>query len=240
MSLLLAFTMLALAIPAPNDDLWDSKEIRDVQAKFGNCVVRQSYTEARKLVLNPNLSGGEFRRAMGWSLSKDCLLKAANARYRTLMTFPLDTMRYVLADALVRREYSVGSTPAIKEAAPLERPKFDQGDYQPKPGKVLKREELERLKIERDGQIGIVFLAVFGECVVRANPEKSHALLKTNPVTAEENAAFAALTPMFSQCLPAGQQLAFGKPTLRGTIAMNFYRLANAPRVTSAPAGASK
>jgi hypothetical protein len=61
----------------------------------------------------------------------------------------------------------------------------------------------------------------------------------TQPASVEEATAFQQLVPEFAACLPSGQKLEFNKATLRGTIAMNFYRLAHAPR-TIAPAGASK
>ncbi|HEX5257360.1 MAG TPA: hypothetical protein VFW35_01120 [Sphingomicrobium sp.] len=36
-------------------------------------------------------------------------------------------------------------------------------------------------------------------------------------------------------CLTPGQTLKFGKTSLRGTVAMNLYRLAKAPKVPAAP-----
>ena len=51
--------------------------------------------------------------------------------------------------------------------------------------------------------------------------------------------AFDRLMPAFGGCVVAGQSLTFNKSTLRGTIAMNYYRLAHTPRVAVA-AGVTK
>lgn len=240
MSLLSLSMALALAALAPDDDVWDAKETREVQAKFGECVIKKSRSAARKMVLDPNLEGSDYRRAFQRVGDGMCLLEAAKTYDGIQMKFPMDTMRYALADALVRGEFSTGPLPSIKDAAPLAQPTFDESKFQPEPGKTLKKDELEELEKSRAKRIGLVFLAAYGECVVRANPSKSHALLMAKPTSPEETAALKALTPEFSACLPDGQQLSFGKTPLRGTIAMNYYRLAHAPRAADQTKGAAK
>jgi hypothetical protein len=237
-SLLFLSFALAVAAAAPDEDVWDTKETREIQAKFGECVIKRGRAAARKMVLDPSLEGKDYFRAFqrvgdGW-----CLLEAAKDYDGVEMRFPMDTMRYALAEALVRGEFFRGELPSIKDASPLVHPTFDESKYQPEPGKT-DTAKLEELELSRAKRIGVIFLSTYGECIVRTNPGKSHALLMTNPSTPEESAAFKALTPEFSACLPKGQQLAFGKTPLRGTIAMNFYRLAHAPRLTET-AGVSK
>lgn len=67
--------------------------------------------------------------------------------------------------------------------------------------------------------------AAFGECVVRAGPAESHALLQTEVTRDAEQAAFAALLPHFSACVPAGASLRFSRPVLRGIVAEALYEL---------------
>ena len=231
---------LAFAVSAAADEEFDSKETREVQAKFSECVVKKNYAAARQMVLTPNLEDRDWRRTVSRVGDGDCLLKAAHSIGGVEMKFPLDTMRYALADALVRREFSAGSPPSIKDAAPLEQPEFDESKYQLEPGKKPKKGQLEKLEKNRDKRIALIFLNDFGECVARANPGKSHELLIAQPDTPGEGAAFNALMPEFASCLSTGQQLKFNRATLRGTIALNYYRLAHAPRVAASPAGASK
>ena len=240
MILLALSAALALAASAAADDEWDSKEVREVQAKFGQCVVKKSAAAARKMVLTPDLEGGEWRRTMSRVGDGDCLLKATESNNGVQMKFPSNTLRYTLADALVRSEFRAGTLPSIKDTAPLEQPKFDESKYELEPGKKPTKGQLEKLSESRDKRIALIFLAEFGECVARANPAKSHAMLMAQPDTVEENMAFKALMPEFASCLAAGEQLKFNKSTLRGTLALNYYRLAHAPRAAATAAGVSK
>jgi len=72
------------------------------------------------------------------------------------------------------------------------------------------------------------FISRYGECVVRVNPAAVRALLLSRPETDEERTRFTALSTAFGTCLPEGQTLSFGKLPLRGTLAVNYYRLAMA------------
>jgi hypothetical protein len=55
------------------------------------------------------------------------------------------------------------------------------------------------------------------------------------PNSPEEASQFAAMQQSLGACLPAGQQLKFGKLDLRGTIAVNYYRLAKAAAGAARP-----
>ena len=70
-----------------------------------------------------------------------------------------------------------------------------------------------------------------GECVVRAAPEASGALLRTRVTSDEEGAALTRLVPHLPGCISAGAQLTFSRPVLRGLVAQGLYRLSlNSPR----------
>lgn len=239
MSLSLLTTVL-LASAAMADEAWDTKEVREVQARFGECVIKRHYQTARQFVLAPNLDEKDYQRAASKVADGYCLVKASESSRGVEMKFPADTMRYALADALVQREFSAGPVSTFANSAPLEKVKFDEKEHQPKPGKKLKPAELKELEEHKAKHLVAIFLAGFGECVVRAEPVQSHSLLMTKPGSSEENAAFAALRSRFGNCIVTGQTLSFSKTALRGTIAMNYYRLAHAPRIAATPAGASK
>ncbi len=72
-------------------------------------------------------------------------------------------------------------------------------------------------------------LATIGECAVRANAAGAHALLQARLNSKEELQAMQALMPAFSTCIPNGRKVQFDLTTLRGTVAVNYYRLAFAP-----------
>jgi len=213
----------------------DVRDIREVKARYGECVVSKHLLAARSFVLKPDAKWRNDER-IG---DGDCLLAAIEAADEAEMKFPGDAMRYALAEALVRREFSTGPSASITDAAPLAQPKLDEADYAPKPGKKYNEAELKELADSRSKQEAIIFLASFGECIVRADPAQSYALIMSQHSSKEESAAFAGLNATLGQCFPTGQSLAFTRVILRGTVAMNYYRLAHAPRV-AAPVGASQ
>lgn len=79
-------------------------------------------------------------------------------------------------------------------------------------------------------------LATIGECAVRANPGGASDLMKARINSKEEMQAVEALVPAFSSCLPKDLKVHFDITTLRGTVAVNYYRLASAPRVAQSEA----
>lgn len=219
-------------IPRPLEKVErEQLEIRKVQTKYGECVVKKQYAAARTFVLLANLEGRDRDRAVAKIANPDCLLGAVTLPGGVQMTFPGDTMRYTLAEALIRREFPGGPPPSLKTAGPIVQPTFDETEYVPPPGKKLKKKELDELAEMRSTRLGQVYLAAYGECVVRADTGNSHAVLMAEPGSTAESSAFRNLLPVFSACLTAGQTLSFGKAVLRGTIAMNLYRLAHAPRI---------
>jgi hypothetical protein len=68
-----------------------------------------------------------------------------------------------------------------------------------------------------------------GECAVRANPIAARDFLKTRINSREELAAARAIAPAFGRCVPMGSELRPDMTTLRGNVAVYYYRLANAP-----------
>lgn len=219
--------------------LGDSAEIRKVQAKFGECVVKGQYEASRRWVLFSDLEPRERRRVLAKVTDSGCLTAAFGRMYHVQMRFPGDTMRHTLAEALVKRDLTAAAMPALKNAARVAQPVFDEAHFVPTPVRKLKQEELAQLAENRSKQIARVYLAEFGECVVRFNAVDSFALIAAPPATNAEQATFTRLLPAFGQCLAAGERLTFNKSVLRGTIAMNLYRLANAPAAIT-PAGAPR
>ncbi len=76
------------------------------------------------------------------------------------------------------------------------------------------------------------YLFRFGECVVRADAAGSAALLRSEPDSDAESAAFNQLMPAFGSCVEMNRKLTGDKIEMRGTVAYNYYRLASAPRMS--------
>jgi len=123
-------------------------------------------------------------------------------------------------------------------AAPLPHRDLNEADYRPKAGRTPKPKELAELQKQRERDGLERLLSIFGECIVRADPAAALQLVVTKPSSAEENQAFDAMNGALASCLVSGQKLEFSKGALRGTIAMNLYRLARAPRVQAKAAQA--
>lgn len=89
--------------------------------------------------------------------------------------------------------------------------------------------------LESDAERMQVGLRQFADCVVRAEPVASRALILSDPADEDESESFAALNPHFRACLSAGAELAFSKPVLRSLIAESLYRLSAAAKAMEMP-----
>jgi hypothetical protein len=212
----------------------DTDRVRRIQLAYGECVVKSHVSAARRWVLVPDLDDVERRQLFEKVADANCLSAASRGMDGVEMRFPGDTLRHTLAEALVLRDLTPASLPAFAKAGRYAQPTFAEADFVPKPGTKTKPEELARLAENRRKRIALVYLAEFGECVVRRDPGQGLSLVIAAPASSGESAAFQRLMPSFGQCLAPGESLTFNKAALRGTIALNLYRLANAQRVTAA------
>ena len=148
-----------------------------------------------------------------------------------------DQFRYALADGLVKDLLkapapAVGVLPQLDHREPTPPPRVD------KKGRPLSEAKYAAaLEGYRQAQ-AFAYASRFGECVVRANPEGARDLLGTASDTPQETAAFAGLSNALSNCLESGQKIELSKVALRGTIAVNYYRLATAARALASAAPA--
>lgn len=208
-------------------------ETRRVAAKYADCVVRKKPAKAALAVLDlvPNKAIIKNYKDL---IDRDCFLKASRTAFEARLRFPNDHLRYALADALVRKEFPTAPAMDVVNIAPLWHEQFDAAAYLPPPGKKrsAKKQALwNEYALETQASI---FISKFGECVVRANQKQTHALLLTEPASDAERAVLKNLAPVLGDCLPAGQSFRANQSMIRGTIAINYYRLAKAPRVAAA------
>jgi hypothetical protein len=215
-----------------NGQVSDNREVRLIGARYGQCVVRKQPAAASAFVMTQaaQIDARAFQRLMSKVSDGPCLVEASRSFGGVQMRFPSDTLRYTLADALFRAQ--PGTAPlAIPTTLPaLAHPAFREAEYRAAMAKGGNQKKLAELTFRRSQAIGRIFMSGFGECVVRFDPANSRALLMADVLTPQENAAFVALRPAFAQCLDEGQNLSMNKAILRGTIALNHYRLAQALR----------
>ncbi|MGA9583627.1 MAG: hypothetical protein WBR13_16835 [Allosphingosinicella sp.] len=233
MRLLLPLALLASgpAAAAPSDSDYSTKETRTVMHDYAKCVVRRKPAKAAEAI-SANLDNATLRRKYPMLMSPDCLGNAA--RDGVQMRFGGDLYRYALADALVNRDLAGWTIPDLAGFPPLVH--RDPGEA-PSPtdsdGKPLGKRQHEAALAQHETEATFAYLSRYGECAVRGDAAGSKALLLTDPDTPQEAAAFNALRPVLEACLVEGRTVSFGKVALRGSIAINFYRLAHAARAAA-------
>ena len=215
-----------------------SAEVRRIAQAYGDCVVKQDHGAAQAYVLQ-HLRVPKDDRAGHVLIEKitygRCLTDASRRYFSTdRMRFPADSMRYALSDALFRRD--LADRPPLSNLnliPPLEHAAFDESDYQPKPGKKFKQDQLEQAQFARSRDLASITASQLGECIVRNDPAAAYALLRTPVATPAENMAFAPIAQKAGQCVQQGAAIELDKAILRGTVAFNYYRLAFAPRTAT-------
>jgi hypothetical protein len=215
--IVIAFFLTAAAVSAPDPASdFSTKETRRLVWDYGRCINKTLMRRYSSLI-------------DGRCLTMPGTPGALKARFEG------DQYRYALADALVGAELRAVPPPVLDTVPPLlHRDAGAAPSQMSKTGKPLNpKQYAAALKSYQEDQ-GTHFLSVYGECVVRVNPAAAKALLMTTPESAEESAKFGAMTTAFATCLPEGRTVAFGKLALRGTVAINYYRLAHAAPVPSA------
>ncbi|HEY0149453.1 MAG TPA: hypothetical protein VGB70_10675 [Allosphingosinicella sp.] len=225
---------MSAAEPADQNEL-STRETRLVIHNYATCVVKQHPLKASEAIQR-NVGNAAMMRDYPKLFDGDCLTRspfeALEAR------FSGDLYRYAIADALVRRDLADFTQNDFENL-----PRLDHRDPGRPPSEIDekgKKRSGKNFKAAIDGynqSEAFSFLSRYGECVARVNPAAAQALLLTKPDSAEEATRFKALVPAFGTCLPEGQTLSFGKVTLRGTIAVNYYRLATAARAAAATTG---
>ncbi|HEY0115520.1 MAG TPA: hypothetical protein VGB54_07345, partial [Allosphingosinicella sp.] len=88
-------------------------------------------------------------------------------------------------------------------------------------------------RLSAESQAALVLVAI-GECTARGNRAGLARLFGTAAGTPEERAAFVALAPAISACVPQGSSMALQPRSMRGYLAEGAYRvLSEAPAARS-------
>ena len=224
---------IGLAAPAlAGDSDYSTRETRALTHAYAQCVVKRRTAVASEALL-ANVDNTTLMRRYSTLIVPACLDR--HAPRGTQMSFAGDLYRYALADALVNREFAALPAPDFGSVAPLAHRAVPQpAEASGAKARRLSRDAAARAAASADEAEASHFLALYGECLVRAAPSEARALLLTVPDSTDEAARFAALHPSLRACLPETRTVSFGKTALRGTIAINYYRLAHAARGTPA------
>ena len=239
--LMMAFVTLATAAPAATPD---PKLFRKALADYGTCIVKWEPVKARDFVLSGvfikyrdqiqmfysrECMPGEYIRRAGLAATGNSSM-ASGGRLR----FPDVIIRWAIAGALFNRDaakltlidFTAVPKLSYEEPFPVRTTNKD--------GDPLPSERIAEQQKRFDEKASDVALAKVGECVARADGAATRAALLTPIDTAAELAALRSLAPTLSNCLPKGQTIGFDRMSLRGSLAVAFYRLASAGQPSGA------
>jgi hypothetical protein len=218
-----AWPLSALARP----DL-STERARAAMHAYAKCVVKRQGRKASEALIS-NADNVTILREYESLIDGECL-KLDIAK----ISFGGDLFRYALADALVNRELADEPVPDLAMVSVLaHRTPREQPEPLPADAGKAARKKFEKAKKDYEESVAIGFLSSYGECIVRYNPAGAKALLLTVPDSPQESSRFDALRPAFAACLVKGRTLRFGRVALRGSIAINYYRLVHAARAAA-------
>lgn len=214
---------------------YSTRETRAITHGYARCVVGRRPAKAAEALLR-NIDNPTFMREYPSLIIGECLTRQTGPTAGTVrMSFAGDLYRYALADALVDRELAALDVPDISAVAKLDHRDPGQPPQPVAPnGRRLSKKKYEAAVLRHKVASSYYYLSRYGECVVRNASRDARALLLTVPDSDEETTRFAALQPALGACLPEGTTLSFGRVALRGSIAINYYRLARASGLSPA------
>jgi hypothetical protein len=221
-----------MAVPVSQQELLEYHE------EYAECMVRYRRLEARKLVLS-NTPNHRLEHDFRSIYTTKALLNVSgcpNLLIRDGRAFVLqpDMFRAALAHELIKADLKNAETNNFVDRVPLSHwmpPSPAMLDSQRAAQKNTKRHA--KLEKAHGEEVGRAWLSRYGDCVAHGNSKASHEWVVSKPGTPVEQAAIATLQPAFAACLVAGEKLTFSKEVLRGAVAINYYRLAMADRVSA-------
>jgi hypothetical protein len=202
-----------------------TRQVRTEFKKFTECVVAKNAGEARTYVIE-DLSPQETTRLRNKMLDGACW-RAATGSEPPITTTGLK-LQGMLAEALMAADRDRAPLQDVANIAPLK--------HDPRSAADRQKADPEAVKFSD----AMVKLFSAGECVARANPNGSLALLKTDLASPQEIEALTALRPAFDACPKWDSSYAASPTELRAAIASAYYRLAHAPKLATAAAGGTK
>jgi hypothetical protein len=205
-------------------------EVRRIMFNYAQCVVKNHHDKAKEMILSDS-DNNIIEHQYSSLIDSECLRAVASG---VDMTFGGDLYRYALADALVNADLRTREDKDFSDRLPLAHLAGpSSSDLSMELAATNSKKKRDEILKRFDKAVANAWLSRFGECVVRQNPVESKYWILTTPDSAEETSRINALRPTFNQCLSNGS-LTFNRTVLRGTVALNYYRLAFATKQPSA------
>lgn len=214
---------------AARDQAKEQVRVRKITFDYAACVVRKHHAAASETIL-ATASNRDILGRFPQIIDPDCLGSAAGLGVD--MRFPADTYKYALADALVNVDLVTANIISFDDRLALAQPVSAQS-YAPLLARTKSDSKRKALQYDYEKQNALAWISRYGECVARQDPVNARYWLLTRPDTPEEASRIKAMQPAFAACLDA-QAMRFNRIIMRGTVAINYYRLAMATVVPGA------
>jgi hypothetical protein len=184
---------------------------RSILDRYAKCLVTLDGPTIRSMLLGDPKSRWFDR----WRKSLNALCMLENRDDSFYLNPDNVTLRFALADVIVRDLKGGPVVPDLAAVPPLTHPERPAGE-------------------NGGSQAFYAFTSRLGECLVRRDPGGASALLKTGIATEEERVAIGALLTSARTCmtLPASG-LKIDTTSFRGAVALNYLRLAKAANQTA-------
>ena len=228
--------MIALAsAPASAAEPPTPQQIRAFLAQYGECVAKREPELAQKSVLSGasfSRESAEGKRLMQRECMSEELLRnqADGFAGRLRMRFDEDTYRGVIAEALIAKQGAAVNETALPAIAMLSYEEPRPLRTTDREGKPIPEEGLARQRAAIARKTQAMLMGKLGECAVRAAPAQSRAVLTTAIDTPAELQALNALGPTLGQCIKAGETVSLDRVSVRGALAIAYFRLASASK----------
>lgn len=203
----------------------ETHEVRVLVERYAKCVVREHHDEAKSVLMSDS-DNNDILRHHSTVIDSNCMTEVGGA---VAVTFPQDMYRYGLADALVRADFLKKGVESFSDRLPLAHlPMPTQADLDRSLSGIKSARRKRELEESYRKDRGIAALSIYGECIARTDPVGARLWILTEPDVPEEASRTKVLMPAFQQCMQPGATVKFSKDQLRGVVALNYYRLANA------------
>ncbi|MFM5916777.1 MAG: hypothetical protein ACKOOL_04490 [Novosphingobium sp.] len=215
-----------------------TQESREYIQAYATCAVRYNHDRAAQAILSDlGIDALEHRFSdifVHAPLAYVAGCRELVMRFRVAVTMSGEPLRFALAEQLVAADFKDKPAAGLSQSAALthrDPPNAEARDRLL--ASLSNKARRERVRSEYEAQLGLAWLSRYGECVVRSDPASSQAWIVAAEGSPAGDAALQALQPALGTCLRAGDQLKFSKEVLRGTLAVNYFRLAHAPNLSS-------
>ncbi len=202
----------------------ETAQTRKLMFDYAQCVVKSHRDRASEAIVS-NAGNSIILRQYPQLISSECLVRTGG---EVQLTFGGDIYRHALADALVNNTFVTRGVSGFADRLPLAHLPYPvRAELDAALAVTKSKRKRSQLQEGFDKQWAVGWLSRYGECVVRQEPEKSRFWILTPPETPEETSRINDLRSTFAACMPEGT-VKFSKVTMRGTVAINYYRLAMA------------